>query len=325
MRYTIRHTTQFRYTAPVAESVTEVRMQPRTTEYQQCTAFRLQVRPVANVISYQDHLDNHVHHFTQPALHKELVIIAESEVLVTPRPPLPPALTPADWARVDELVATGEHWDMLIPSQQTGSTAQLAALAREFGVERRSDPLSVVLGLNMAIHRAFAYDAKSTRVDSPIDEALTYRRGVCQDFTHIMLALVRNYLHIPCRYVSGYLHARRDDSSAAAATHAWAEILLPDLGWVGFDPTNNILAGERHIQVAIGRDYHDVPPTRGVYKGNSGSELSVTVRVRPVQEADLEMGEGETAETPAYRATVQELQTKYVQTLLAMQQMQQQQ
>lgn len=324
MRYNIRHTTLFRYTIPVAESVTEVRMQPSTTEGQQCSAFRLQVRPAASVMSYQDHLGNVVHHFTQPELHKELSIIAESEVQVTPPPALPPALPPADWARVDALVATGEHWDMLMPSGLTESTALLAALARELGVERRSDPLSLLLGLNLAIHRAFAYDSKSTRVDSTIDEALTYRRGVCQDFTHILLALVRNYLHIPCRYVSGYLHPRRDDSSATAATHAWAEILLPDLGWVGFDPTNNILAGERHIQVAIGRDYNDVPPTRGIYKGNSGSELSVTVRVRAVQEVGPEASDSETAETPAYRATVQDLQTKYVQTLLAMQMQQQQ-
>jgi transglutaminase-like putative cysteine protease len=323
MRYTIRHLTQFRYTSPVAEGVTEVRMQPSTTPFQQCLAFRLQVRPSATVLSYQDHLGNTVHHFTQPALHKELSIQAESEVLVSPRPPLPGSLTPEDWERIDAAVSGGEHWDLLMPSEQTGPTALLAGLARELGVERRSDPLSVLLGLNMAIHRTFAYDAKSTRVDSPIDEALTYRRGVCQDFSHVMLALVRNYLHIPCRYVSGYLHPRRDDASAAAATHAWVEVLLPGLGWVGFDPTNNMLAGERHIQVAIGRDYQDVPPTRGVFKGNGGSDLSVTVRVRPVQDAEAGASDAEVVETPAYRTTVQELQTKYVQAMLAMQMQQQ--
>ncbi len=325
MRYTIRHLTQYRYTAPVAESVTEVRMQPSTTEHQQCLAFRLQVRPAAAVFSYVDHLGNIVHHFSQPASHKELSIQAESEVLVAPRPPLPPALPPDDWTRIDAALAGGDLWDFVIPSEQTGSTAALAGLAAELGVERRGDPLSVLLDLNLAIHRAFAYDAKSTRVDSPIDEALSYRRGVCQDFSHVMLALARNYLYVPCRYVSGYLHPRRDDASAAAATHAWVEAWLPDLGWVGFDPTNNVLAGERHIQVAVGRDYQDVPPTRGVFKGSSGSELSVTVRVRPVQEAAVEAGEPEEAEPPAYRTTVRELQTKYVQAILAVQMQQQQQ
>lgn len=326
MRYTIRHLTQYRYTAPVAESVTEARMQPSTTAYQQCLAFRLQVRPAATVFSYTDHLGNIVHHFSQPGQHKELSIQAESEVLVAPRPPLPPALAPDAWARIDAAVAGGQHWDFVIPSEQTGPTAPLASLAAELGIERRGDPLTVLLGLNQAIHRAFAYEAKSTQVDSPIDEALTHRRGVCQDFSHVMLALARNYLRIPCRYVSGYLHPRRDDASAAAATHAWVEAWLLDLGWVGFDPTNNVLAGERHIQVAVGRDYQDVPPTRGVLKGSGGSELTVSVRVRPAPAAPtaVEPEEADEAETPSYRTTVQELQAKYVQAMLAAQMQQQQ-
>jgi transglutaminase-like putative cysteine protease len=331
MRYTIRHTTQYRYTGLVSESVTEVRMLPRTTERQTCLSFRLQVRPAAEVLSFQDALGNVVHHFTQPAAHRELTIIAESEIQTYPAPQLPARLAPEDWDRIDEAGQTGEYWDWLQPSDATGATALLASLARELGVERRNDPLSVLLGLNMALHRTFAYDSKSTRVDSPIDEALTYRRGVCQDFSHIMLALVRNYLHVPCRYVSGYLHPRTEDSSATGATHAWVEAWLPDLGWVGFDPTNNLLAGERHVQVAIGRDYADVPPARGVFKGNAGSELTVTVKVRGTQDAapepegEADAAGADTTERPAYRVTATQLQERYVQTLAAIQVQQQQQ
>jgi transglutaminase-like putative cysteine protease len=123
-------------------------------------------------------------------------------------------------------------------------------------------------------------------VDSPIDDALQARRGVCQDFAHIFLALARR-LGVPARYVSGYLYhdADRVDRSGDGATHAWAEVLLPGLGWTGFDPTNNLIAGERHIRVAIGRDYGDVPPTRGVFKGASHvrTELAVSVRVGPAR------------------------------------------
>jgi transglutaminase-like putative cysteine protease len=130
------------------------------------------------------------------------------------------------------------------------------------------------------------YSPRSTRVDSPIDEALTAQRGVCQDFAHIFIALAR-HLGVPCRYVSGYLFHEPGsaDRSADGATHAWAEVLLPDFGWVGIDPTNNSMAGERHIRVAFGRDYADVPPTRGVYKGVTTvrSELAVSVRVGPAQ------------------------------------------
>jgi transglutaminase-like putative cysteine protease len=120
-------------------------------------------------------------------------------------------------------------------------------------------------------------------VDSPIDDALRARRGVCQDFAHIMIALVRQ-LKIPARYVSGYLfHGdKAKDRSPSGATHAWIEAYLGEAGWVAFDPTNNLLGSERHIHVAVGRDYADVPPTRGVYKGEAESELSVRVMVAPV-------------------------------------------
>ena len=137
--------------------------------------------------------------------------------------------------------------------------------------------------MNEAIYRLFAYVPNSTKVDSPIDEALRTRQGVCQDFAHIMIALVRP-LKIPCRYVSGYMFHRDEeekDRSLEGASHAWVEALVPGLGWVAFDPTNNLVGGDRHIRVAIGRDYADVPPTRGVYKGEAQSELSVAVTVSP--------------------------------------------
>jgi hypothetical protein len=143
-----------------------------------------------------------------------------------------------------------------------------------------SDPLTVLRTLNTQLNAIFEYTPAATRVDSPIDEAIRQRSGVCQDYAHVMLALVRTYLRIPCRYVSGYLYHRQDDQSTADATHAWVEAWLPELGWVGFDPTNNLLAGERHIRAAVGRDYRDVPPTRGVFKGVAASELAVSVQVR---------------------------------------------
>lgn len=147
-----------------------------------------------------------------------------------------------------------------------------------------NDPLVALRRLMGEMYARFAYSPRSTRVDSPIDEALETRKGVCQDFAHIFLSLVRP-LGIPARYVSGYLFqpAGSQNRSTDGATHAWVEVLLPDLGWVGLDPTNNLIANDRHIRVAIGRDYADVPPTRGVFKGVSSvrSELSVSVTVGP--------------------------------------------
>ena len=129
----------------------------------------------------------------------------------------------------------------------------------------------------------FEYVPKSTKVDSPIDLALLTHAGVCQDFAHIMIALVRSKLRIPCRYVSGYLfHGHSDhDRSVTSATHAWVEAFLPELGWVGFDPTNHLIAADRHIRTAIGCDYSAVPPTHGIFRGRASSELTVAVRVTP--------------------------------------------
>jgi transglutaminase-like putative cysteine protease len=157
---------------------------------------------------------------------------------------------------------------------------------------RRDDPLQLLYELNSALYESFDYVPKSTKVDSPIDDAIRSQHGVCQDFAHIMIALVRT-LHIPCRYVSGYLHRRTQDHdrSTDGATHAWVEAFLPQLGWVGFDPTNNLVAGDRHIRTAIGRDYADVPPTKGVFRGETASELSVAVRVTASDVApDIDQG-----------------------------------
>ena len=158
----------------------------------------------------------------------------------------------------------------------------LLSLVEPLRVSRRSDPLTFLRELNVAIYEWFQYAPKSTRVDSPIDHAIEARKGVCQDFAHIMTALVR-HVKIPCRYVSGYMYPRSEqqDRSPEGATHAWVEALLPGCGWVGFDPTNNVIARERHIRTAIGRDYADVPPTRGIFKGTTDSQLTVSVQVAP--------------------------------------------
>ena len=286
MLYNVRHVTRFHYSAPILENVMEVRMQPRTDDLQQCLNFQLYVRPSVRIFNYQDSLGNQVHHFNLPGLHAELLIRAEALVKVATPPASQQVLRDEDWRHIDEMPITQEIWEMRAPSRFTEPTHALALLASELDVARRHDPLTALQALNHAIYRSFEYAPKATRVDSPIDEAIRQRRGVCQDYTHIFLALVRNHLRIPCRYVSGYLYHRPDDQSDADATHAWAEVLLPAMGWVGFDPTNDLLAGERHIRVAVGRDYSDVPPTHGIFKGAAESVLSVSVHVRRVEDAD---------------------------------------
>jgi transglutaminase-like putative cysteine protease len=289
MYLSISHVTKFRYSAPITESVMELRMQPLSEGPQRCLKFDLGLRPQARVSSYRDHLGNAVQHFDIPGRHTQLVITARSLVETLPREEPPRALDPSAWDELDALVEGGDYWDMLMPSHFAQQTGALRDFARELDVRRRDDPLTVLRELNAAIFNAFDYVPQSTSVDSPIDDALRTRKGVCQDYSNIMIALARS-LRVPCRYVSGYLFHRIEynDRSAEDATHAWVEALLPGTGWVGFDPTNNLLAGQRHIRVAVGRDYQDVPPTRGVFKGAAESELSVAVQVKPAEEPDSE-------------------------------------
>lgn len=282
MFYSILHKTRFRYSAPVTESQTEVRMCPRSEGNQRLLEFQLTTAPFAHIQHYRDWLGNEVYHFDIAAAHRQVLIIAEAIVQITAPPQLPDQLDYTVWRALDLLAEQGEYWDFRMPSHFIQATPTLLDLARELGVERRTDPLSLLRELTSQIADSFVYAPQTTRVDSPIDEALLARRGVCQDFSHIMIALVRR-IGIPCRYVSGYLFHRTEDHdrSEEDATHAWVEAFLPELGWVGFDPTNNLIAGERHIRVAVGRDYADVPPTRGIYRGQATSQLEVGVKVLP--------------------------------------------
>jgi transglutaminase-like putative cysteine protease len=281
--YSVRHVTTFRYEPAVRESVMEVRLQPRSEANQSCLSFTLDVTPSANITQYRDFTGNIVHHFDIAGAHREVKVCAQSTVQVQ-SVPAPRSSEAGDWADLDALTSRDDYWELMLPSDFAHSGDALEQLAEQLRCERRSAPLELLTEVNEGIYSLFSYVPNSTKVDSPIEEALESRQGVCQDFAHIMIALVRP-LRIPCRYVSGYLfHLEENghkDRSLEGASHAWVEALVPRLGWTAFDPTNNLIGGDRHIRIAIGRDYADVPPTRGVYKGEAQSELSVAVTVSP--------------------------------------------
>ena len=288
--YSIQHLTRFDYEHPVCESAMEIRMQPRGDGNQRCLTFSLSVSPRCRVFSYRDHLGNQVHHFDIPGDHRQLVIVAHSLVEQQQLGQVPNRLFPVAWQELDVLLAQGDFWEMLLPSTFAEPTEALRALAAEWKIVRRDDPLSMLHEISRNVFNNFEYLPRSTKVDSPIDVALGARRGVCQDFAHIMIALAR-MVGIPCRYVSGYLchgdepEIGSDERNSPSATHAWVEAFLPRLGWVGFDPTNDLVANDRHIRTALGRDYADVPPTHGVYRGKTESELSVAVHVESSETA----------------------------------------
>ena len=286
MFYAIRHFTRYRYSHFVWQSMMEVRMHPRSEGNQRCFVFQLSVNPRARIFGYIDSYGNLVHHFDLPSRHGQLTIIADALVNIDAQPAIPEIMDYEGWHELEELIEKKDYWDMLMPSRFARSSPEHEQLAAEIGATERKgrSPLAFLRDIASGVHRSFSYVKKSTAVNSPIEDALRSRQGVCQDFAHIMIALVRN-ARIPCRYVSGYLYHSSENThpSAEGATHAWVEALLPGVGWVGFDPTIDRLASEKHIRTAIGRDYADVPPTIGMMKGKANTQLQVRVRVTPSQ------------------------------------------
>ena len=284
MFYSIRHVTRFRYSSPVYESVMELRMQPRSEGPQALRSFQIVTNPRAQIYAYTDYLGNAVYHFNVLRAHEELRIEAQAVVELVPAPVLPEECDPLEWQRYNSLNLSDLHFDLLGPSKFARPSPALSAFMDQKGIATPTDdPLTALKNLNRTIFDAFEYEIGVTQVHSPIEQALGAKRGVCQDFAHIMIAIARHW-GIPARYVSGYLHhGRGRDRSGEDATHAWVEAYLPSLGWIGFDPTNNIMAGERHIRAAVGRDYADVPPTRGTFKGDAETELGISVAVEPTK------------------------------------------
>ena len=284
----VRHVTQYHYAEPVRESVMEVWMQPQKGARQRLISFELELDPPAQLFSYADAYGNAVYHFDVPQPHSRLNITARSAVETQAPPPLPDQLDMGEWDRLKSDFVRGENFDFLRHHGFAVETPALHDFVAELGLEqlRARDPLTAVRELSEGIYGAFAYEPGVTDAESPIDVSLGLRKGVCQDFSHVMIAICRAW-GIPARYVSGYLFTDRKggDRSDPDATHAWVEVFLPSVRWIGLDPTNNVIAGERHIAAAVGRDYNDVPPSRGVYKGEAESQLAVGVSVRRARAA----------------------------------------
>jgi transglutaminase-like putative cysteine protease len=323
----IRHLTEYHYAGPVRESVMELWMQPQKSGSQRLVSFELDIDPPARLFSYADSFGNAVYHFDVPQPHQSLRIEARAAVETDPRVDLPDALDQNEWGRLKSEFVMADGFEFLQPWGYAVATPALKAFMQQKGIDalRQLDPLTALHRLNQIVYDSFDYVPGTTEADSPIDLALEAGSGVCQDFTHIMLAICRAW-GIPARYVSGYLFtdAAEGDRSNPDATHAWVEVFLPSLRWVGFDPTNNMLAGERHVVVAIGRDYTDVPPSRGVYKGDEDSQLVVGVSVRRARQTASEP-EFIRLDKPVFAADARRRRTEQAASLYQEQIVQQQQ
>ncbi|MFN0083852.1 MAG: transglutaminase domain-containing protein [Blastocatellia bacterium] len=267
MRIRIEHTTTFTYDSLISEAYTEMRLAPLDLGGQRRVLFHLQTEPEGEVTRYLDRYDNEVHYFDVLQPHQQFRVTAVSEVLTEDRY--------RDDTR--ELSPLASH-DYLVATPYTPEDETLQALAGPalFGAAMSGDAaVAAARELMHEVNRAIRYEKGATTVKTTAAEALTIGRGVCQDYAHVMIAAARS-AGLPARYVSGYLHS---PDAPEMASHAWVDVFVRGVGWFSLDPTHDCAQDARHVRVAVGRDYADVPPTRGVYKGKAEEKMDVVVSV----------------------------------------------
>jgi transglutaminase-like putative cysteine protease len=293
----IEHTLSLNYNAYIRESFLELRMQPKTTADQTLQSFVLAVGPPTKISRYRDWNGNVVHHFTIVHFHDRIEVVARSAVSTHPAtPPLDRVTDPRPFPEppyplLDFLAFDGPVRPS--PAMRKFSQAAAATPGATLGEQVRA------CGRHIREH--FSYKKNVTRYDSTTEDFLSLGAGVCQDFTHLMLGLLR-LRQIPCRYVSGYLHVAAGEGEAAQS-HAWVEFYSPAAGWVPFDPTHNREVDERYVVVGHGRHYDDVPPNKGIYRGNADETLRTAVRTQESTPKDISAlhEEMEQIDVPVYQ------------------------
>ncbi len=291
MKYRISHRTRYQYAEPVSLCHSLVHLKPRQGHYQHCLSSQLRVDPWPAVNrEHEDFFGNRVNYFSIQQPHEALEVTAISEVEVT-RPTIPDLSGTPAWEQVRDLLGDREHPRLATKQVFTLPSPQvpLDAAARAFAAASFTPGrplLEATCDLMARIFTEFAYDPHFTTIATPIAEVMEHRRGVCQDFAHVAIAGLRG-LGLAARYVSGYLETLPPPGQAklqgSDASHAWFAVLVPELGWIDFDPTNNLIPGEQHITTALGRDFHDVTPMRGIFYGGGSHELTVAVDVNRVE------------------------------------------
>ncbi|MBI3799104.1 MAG: transglutaminase family protein [Deltaproteobacteria bacterium] len=292
MLYRVKHVTHYRYSEPVSLCHNEAHLLPRSLSHQRCLDAHLHIAPRPAVYhERKDFFGNRVVYFSIEESHATLEVTASSEMQLSPIPVPELGATPP-WEHVQTLLRHEENRGALEARQfvldspfveTDGSFAEYARASFAPGLPL----LAAVHDLMRRIFTEFTYDPEFTTIATPVSEVFAHKRGVCQDFAHFAIACLRS-LGLAARYVSGYLETMPRDGQSqligAAASHAWVSVYCPQLGWVDFDPTNDLMPSDRHIVVAWGRDYSDVTPLKGTILGGVEHKLKVAVAVNRVEE-----------------------------------------
>jgi transglutaminase-like putative cysteine protease len=292
MRYQVSHKTTYDYTEPVSLCHNLVHLRPRESPRQVCQRQRLTITPEPRVLQNRvDYFGNPIVLFTIQEPHRRLSVSAEHRIDVMPTDPMRLEES-MPWEQVRDRLKGDRAPVMLDAYQYVFSSPFIPRNQSLADYGQPSFPpgqpiLVGALDLMHRVHREFRYDPKATTLATPLHEVLAERRGVCQDFAHLVVGCVRS-LGLAARYVSGYLLTTAPTGQArlvgADASHAWVSVFCPRLGWIDFDPTNDMIPSHQHITAAWGRDYDDVSPVKGVILGGGTHRMSVAVHVEPVPE-----------------------------------------
>jgi transglutaminase-like putative cysteine protease len=272
MRWAIVHRTEYRYATPAKESFNQVRLQPMNTGEQTVEDFQLHVLPAAKLRHYRDFYANVVHHFEIPEPHANLVIESVVQAQTGPQTPLAKDAAVFPLERIGEAARSLRCHDFLNASKYVDVEPVTWRLALD-AIDGATDTWQAVQAITRFVHGHLKYVSSSTSVHTHMQEVLSQRQGVCQDFAHVAMGLCRA-VKIPALYVSGYLA-----TEAASATHAWVEVFVPEVGWRGLDPTHNRRVDQSYLKIAVGRDYADVAPVSGHYKGTQQRQMDVAVKI----------------------------------------------
>jgi transglutaminase-like putative cysteine protease len=283
MLISLLHRTTFVYAGKARDSFNEVRLRPLDDASQACRSFDLRIDPAAQARSYVDFYGNTVLYFDVVAEHGRLVIEAVSEVETTPNASRP-AVPVVSLAELEASPERELHAEFLTDSRFVPLDVELWREAQDALGGRRGDVWSDAQAMCRHVYRSFAYRPMSTGVGTKATAALKLRSGVCQDFAHIALGMCRS-AGLPARYVSGYFTMSERRPGEDEASHAWIEVWVPGFGWAPYDPTHDRPADDRYVKVAAGRDYADIRPVSGTYRGGKTRSLSVEVRVREAEAA----------------------------------------
>jgi transglutaminase-like putative cysteine protease len=284
-KYSLMHKTIYNYEWEALESYSRVKISPMDTLCQIVGFNTIKVEPDVPIYFHKDFFGNSVYEFSVPFRHKNLEITSISEVTnyMPSSEPLKSEITVGEaqkWFKNYEY----EFYDYLNESPYI----KITPLVREFA-EKVLSPhrklIDAIIDINQMFTKVFTYKSGSTQINTPVDEVIMKKTGVCQDFSHTMISMLRSH-NIASRYISGYIETHDPGMVGSEQSHAWLDVYIPEYSWFGMDPTNNMTSSDKHIRVAQGRDFDDVSPVRGTFKGSGRQTLKVEVQMRRMENTD---------------------------------------